>query len=433
MPRILISFCLILFFASLNTSDCSAQFDMDGNRWSAGSPSSTAFGQAQGYDQGDPLKLTWGFAQEGINIDGFVGEPASNNNIRAFLNGIYSGGEAEWLPLFQQVFDRWDSISGLEYQYESNDDGAVFAGFASRGVLGTRADVRIGGHRIDGNSGTLAYNFFPAGNAGWSGDMVIDTDDDFFDNTTFNDSRPLRNVVSHEHGHGVGMEHLTSTDTQQLMEPSTTSTPDYDGPQYFDILAAQRGYGDFNEKSNDQLGNDTFDLATDLGSIADGAMFEIGMDAANDPTSNFVGQFDTDFFSIDDTSDTDFYSVTFGSDGVVDILLEALGFEFNVSGTTFDSKERSDLGLELFDTDGTTSLGSSNLTGLGGMESLSGIAVSAGTYFISVTGTNNVDGNLLDTQFYGLSGSFTATGVPEPGTLAIFAFGAIGLLVRRRK
>ena len=225
----------------------------------------------------------------------------------------------------------------MEYQYESNDDGAEFAGFSARGVVGVRADIRIGGHRIDGNSGTLAYNFLPQGNAGWSGDMVIDTDDNFYNNTT-NSSIRLRNVVAHEHGHGIGMDHLTSTDSDQLMEPFINLG--FDGPQYFDILAAQRGYGDFNEKSNGQLGNDTFNLATALGPIASGATIEIGMDAANDPKSNAVDPLEDDFFSIDDTSDTDFYSVTFGSDGSVDIILDALGFEFDVGGATFNSKER---------------------------------------------------------------------------------------------
>ena len=58
------------------------------------------------------------------------------------------------------------------------------------GVLGTRGDVRIGGHLIDGNSNVLAYNFFPN-----HGEMIIDTGDSFYSGTT-NNSRGLRNTTA---------------------------------------------------------------------------------------------------------------------------------------------------------------------------------------------------------------------------------------------
>ena len=59
-------------------------------------------------------------------------------------------------------------------------------------------DMRMAGHPIDGNSGILAFNYFPN-----TGDMVIDTSDNFFATTTSNSLR-LRNVLAHEHGHGLG-------------------------------------------------------------------------------------------------------------------------------------------------------------------------------------------------------------------------------------
>src|SRR5688572_30231722 len=89
-----------------------------GNRWPN---NSTAISPPQGWDQGDPLTLTWGFANTGVSItaDGF---PNGTNNLPAFLNGIY-GSQAVWQPHFQSVFNRWSSISGLVYQFEPNDNG----------------------------------------------------------------------------------------------------------------------------------------------------------------------------------------------------------------------------------------------------------------------------------------------------------------------
>ncbi len=410
----------IIVLAGFSAPPCQAQFDIDGLRWSG----NTAQTQAQGFDQGDPLRLTWGFALEGMTVGQFSSEANSPNIIRSFFDGIH-GSQATWQPLFQSTFDRWASISGLEYSFETADDGSAWV--TSDGSLGVRADVRISAHSIDGQSppDTLAYNFFPN-----SGDMVIDSDNvTFYSNAGTDNFRGTRNVIAHEHGHGVGMDHLTSSDSEQLMEPSTSSDPAYDGPQYFDILAAQRGYGDFNEKSFAQLGNDVVARATDLGLIADGATLAIGQDAG----TLIVDSSSEDFVSIDDTTDTDFYSVMFAESGSVDIVLEALGFSIDVNGTQFDTRERSDLELTFYDTDGVSILGTSNLTGLGGTESLTGIAVNAGTYFLEIEGLDNGDANIFDVQFYGLQASFTSSAVPEPGSFAVLGLGALGLILCRRR
>ena len=418
----------VLFVAVLAisaTDVCEAQLNIDGFRWSGG----TAQTQAQGFDQGDPLRLTWGLAAEGTIVGQFSSEPDSPNEIRAFFNGIH-GTEADWLPIVGSTFDRWSSISGLDYTFEANDDGAAWA--VSAGVTGVRADVRISAHSIDGQAGsnTLAYNFFPD-----FADQVIDSDNVAVFSDATDNFRGTRNVLAHETGHGIGMEHLFSGDSEQLMEPFINNN--FDGPQYFDILAAQRGYGDFNEKSFGQLGNDVAARATALGNIALGSSVAIGQDA-----NTFIVDIDSDdFFSIDDTSDVDFYSFTVNSSGLIDIDLEALGFTFEVESQAangnpagdaidFNTRERSDLALTLFDSS-MTNLGSSNITGLGGAESLTGVAIGPGTYFIEVTGLDNADANLLDTQFYGLSAAFSA--VPEPGSVAFMFIGLTGVAFRRKK
>lgn len=396
----------------------------DISRWSSG----TALTPVQGYGMGNPLTLTWGFAAEGTLIPSFNTGPQGNSNIVARMDAIYGSGpggndltQRPWFALYQSTFDRWSSISGLSYNYESADDGNAFSGSngaSNRGVVGVRADVRIGGRNIDGNSGILAFNFFPN-----VGDMVIDTNDNFY-NTTTGNSLGLRNVVAHEHGHGVGMDHITTPNTaRQLMNPFVSSA--FDGPQHHDILMAQRGYGDVNEKSFAGLGNDVVLRATDLGVLADGGTVSIG----NSARTLAVAATATDFFSIDHSNDTDFWSLTVNSAGTIDVLLEGLGFTYTANGQSFNTQTRSDLSLALFDTDGTSLLSSANANGLGGNEAINFDLVGAGTYFLRVTGSDNPDAVAIKTQFYGLSASFTA--VPEPGTFAVLLVAGAAVLLRR--
>jgi hypothetical protein len=391
-------------------------------RWSG----FTANAQAQGFNQGDPLRLTWGIVADGtpINDQQFGGSANAPSNLRARLDLIY-GSQATWQPLFQSVFDRWSSISGLSYSFEAADDGQELVVFD--GVLGTRPDIRIGGKAIDGNNNILAYNYFPD-----SGDMVIDTNDNFYLNTA-NGSLGFRNVVYHEHGHGLGMNHIESNNSNFLMEPFLNTA--FTGPQYHDVLSAQWAYGDANEKSNAGLGNDISSRATSLGTVGLGGTVSIGNDARNLP----VAVNEVDFFSIDSSTDTDFYSFTVTDAGLVTVNLEALGVAYNIGvegsgGATinFNTSQRSDLRFDLLATDGSTVLTSLNATGLGGNELLSNFNLNAsGTYFLRINGTNNADTISLDTQFYGLSVSFAA--VPEPSSILLFTVGLCAGCLRRRR
>lgn len=395
------------------------------SRWTG----STAQAQPQAFNQGDPINLTWGFMALGTQINDTAnngGLPNGNNNLQTRLNTIYAGGQAEWQPIFQSVFDRWSSISGITYTFEANDDGAAISTntFPS-GIVGTRADLRIGGKNIDGNSGILAYNYFPN-----VSDMIIDTNDTFF-NDTASSSLKLRNVVAHEHGHGLGMSHVDPSVGKTLMEPFVSTA--YNGPQFHDILVAQRGYGDFYEKSNNGLGNDIATRATPIpgGAFGVGQSRSIGnsprINMANN--NNVVAFTETDFVSIDSTTDTDFISFTITQPGRLTLLLEALGITYdarpqgNANQFLFNAQNRSDLKLALFDTNGTTQLAFADNTGLGGNEQITFDLLVAGTYFARITGLDNPDTTQLDTQFYGLTASLAA--IPEPATLALV--GLVGI------
>jgi serralysin len=412
------------------TSNAVAQQPPDIARWDGG----TANTQSQGFSKGDPLKLTWGFAALGTSINdsafngGFANAP---NNLQTRLNAIY-GNQATWQPIFQSSFDRWSAISGLTFQLETADDGAdyiVNGNSVLLGSLGVRADIRIGGKALDGNGGVLAYNYFPE-----VGDMVIDTNDNFMENTSSNSST-LRYVLAHELGHALGIAHVESADRAFLMEPFLQGG--FVGPAYHDILTVQSGYGDALEKSNDGLGNDIAANATSLGTIVLGGNVSIGNDARNFSTNANT----TDFISIDNSSDTDFFSFNVNSAGSLNISLDALGFTYSAgpqSGTqvNFNTRQRSDLRFSLFGPDGSTLLAAVNSFGLGVSESLTGFNLSsAGTYFVRVEGTANGDASTLDTQFYGLGLGFI-TAVPEPSSLALVALigtGALGWRGKKRR
>ena len=238
----------------------------DNRRWSCTATNGC------GLTQGQVTTLTWNIVPDGTPMGSFAGEPAAPSNLKAFLNGIY-GNEATWIQQFQTVFNQWGALTGVTYVRETADDGTLLHGLG--GQLGFRADIRIGGHFIDGDFNILAYNFFPN-----TGDMVIDTGDAYYSQDfTFSASLGFRNMLAHEHGHGLGFEHSCPIDQTKLMEPFLSTA--FVHAQLDDKLAGWRGYGD------DKENNETAGTAADLGSLVNGTRTE-------------------DELSIDDNSDVDF-------------------------------------------------------------------------------------------------------------------------------
>jgi len=341
-----------------------------------------------GITLGTPVTLTWSFLPDGTNIPGGAtlgaGEPAAASNLIARLNTLY-GSQAVWQPLFQQVFDRWAELTGVRYVYQATDDGATFP--TSAGSLGVRGDMRIGGHFIDGNSNILAYNFYPN-----TGDMVIDTADNFYDTVTGNSLR-LRNVLAHEHGHGLGFAHVCPVNQTKLMEPFASTS--FDGPQLDDIMAGQRAYGDTDES------NETSGTATNLGTLGDGTVTRSTR-------------------SVDDDSDVDFYRFTAAATGrKVSITLTPTGATYLegsqnangscTAGSSFNSLTLNDIGFELRDTNGTTVLSTRNANAAGIVETLSDyVLAGTGPYYIRIFG-----GSANNVQMYSLQLTL-AESIPQP-------------------
>jgi uncharacterized repeat protein (TIGR01451 family) len=363
-----------------------------GNRWfdTATDPS--------GLGQGDPMTLTWGIVPDGTNIPGFNGEPTAGSDLIAFLDTVIGAGpggsdltQRPWFASFQAIFDTWATLTGIRYVYEPNDDGVTFSSnpFVNAGQLGTRPDIRIGGHSIDGQSGSnvLAYNFFPD-----VGDMVIDTDNSGFFGSSFGNFLGLRNTLAHEHGHGLGIDHVCPISQTKLMEPFVSFA--FDGAQEDDILAANRGYGDTLEFPGE---NDTAGTASSLGSPAI-------------PSTTAVNG-----VSIDDNSDVDFFAVTVPAGTRATVTLTPTGTTYlsgpqNANGScsagsNFNAKNQSNLALELRGLSGNNVLASANAGGLGATETITNFALpeGAGTYFVRVSGSANA------AQMYSLSVQLDAT------------------------
>jgi serralysin len=368
------------------------------DRWSVTASGST--GAA-----GKPITLTWSFAPDNTTIPDEGG-----SNLISYFDDLFNVSttssdltQRPWFKYFEQSFDRWSELGGITFKYEPNDNGSPL--YSSSGVLGVRGDVRIGGALVDGANGTLAYTWLPD-----SGDVVVDTGETNFYSNSSNNYRQLRNTIMHELGHAFGLLHVESSNAALLMEPILNTS--FDGPQLDDIRGIQGLYGDALEKTNGGLGNGTYQRATSLGSLIIGGSLSVGSDAVG---SQSVSPLETDFVSIANSSDLDFFSFTVAAPTLLDVTLTPLGGVFNqgVEGgaqSSFDANARNDLSLAVFASNGTTLLGSANLTGAGGVDVLSDLELlSAGTYFARVTGSS------ANVQFYELALSATLLQMGLPG------------------
>ncbi len=404
---------VLVLFATLNVSVTFGQ-----SRWGQTATDGSGLGL------GDATTITWGFLNDGTAISpAYSGESSDASSLVGFLDmnlGAGAGGSdltnRPWFAVFDSIFDRWDSVSGLSFSYEANDSGQTLDNtVAPRGQLGVVADVRIGGHSIDGQTGgnTLAYNYFPD-----HGDMVIDTDNVSFYSNSSSNYIGLRNVLAHEFGHGMGLPHVTANNSRQLMEGSINTS--FDGPQIDDIHQAQRRYGDNWEENG---GNDAFSVATNLG-IFDGTAMLIGADANMGASVVEVDPDQVDFISIDNDTDVDFLQITLDSIYDMSFALDMVGPTYDHDGdSSYSLANQSDLDMVLLASDGTTVLADSNNAGLGVSEQID-MVLEAGTYYVQIVGNNDA------TQFYqfGASG-FSA--VPEPGSM--LALGALSALLAGRR
>ncbi len=328
---------------------------------------------------GDPINLTWSLVPDGLIISGAIGEPASASVL--FAKWDSKTTRAAWLSLFQQCFDRWQALIGVNYTRVTAfgvdwDDGSPWG--STNGAQ--RGHVRISMHSIDGLSNVLAYNQFPN-----NGDMVLDADDavgssNFFSSTS--NFRFFRNTVMHEHGHGIGMSHVCSTNSNQLLEPFLSTA--FDGPQQDEMRGGQRRYGDNNEPDN------TTATAVLAGNLSVGVTLQLG----DVPASNGLTPANSSLLSIDANGEVDFHRVNATAIQLANFTLTPIGSTYDdspqnadgscASGNSRNALTQADLAFDVMDAAGTLLL-TASVQPTGTAESLTGVLLSPpGNFFMRV-------------------------------------------------
>lgn len=336
-----------------------------------------------------PFTITYSFVPDGGPLVAGVGEPNTPSRLFELMEADCGYTRSQWQGLVAQVFHRWQELSGITYVYEPNDDGAPFV--SSAGILGVRGDVRIGAHVIDEAACVLAYNYSPGGGS----DMVLNAAAVRSFSDTRNNSRSLRNVISHEHGHGLGFGHSCPSIGKKLLEPVVPKT--IDGPQEDDIRGVQAVYGDAYENNGSAL--------------------------KAHPVGVLVSQRTVDNASIRDSHDDDWYTFTLERAGTLTLTLTPVGAAYNAgpqnsdgtcsAGVPIDSLRNADLSLALTGPDGATLLGLANTAASGEPEVVTGVSLAPGAYRAHVIpGTSDL------TQRYSLAMNFTPA-VMAPADLSV--------------
>ena len=379
----------------------------------------TASGSRSG--NGTPATLTWSIVPDGTSVSDGV-KDFGGSDLLAFMNENFDGDPTQtdhrlqpWFSIFADSFSRWDELSGLTFQYEPQDDG-IPNDSRRRGILGTRGDIRISGAPIDGAGGVLAFNFLPE----FGSDMTLDTNETTFANSSSN-YRFLRNTIMHELGHAFGLRHVSSDSDRLLMEPITQTT--FDGPQLDEIRAVQFFFGDAFEGTDGGQGNGTSEFATDLGVLRFAEEITVGEDANR--SSQRVSSRQTDFVSISNLSDVDFYAFEVEDYARLTAELTPEGGTFTQGGEfdiprSFEADARSPLSFAIIDSNGQDILSNAELE-LGVGEKLSDIVVRPGSYFVRVSGAaDTIQLYQLGLELDALEGDYNLDGIVDSADFTVW-------------
>ncbi len=341
---------------------------------------------------GNPTTVTWSFVPDGLflDADASVGDVGAASNLFSQMDAKFGGiaNRATWIAQFQAAFDRWETLSGLNYTRVTSGGNPWDDGGDWNTTLGsaTRGQIRIGMRNIDGASSILAYNYFPTSpeNA-LAGNMIVDSSENWGNST--NSYRFLRNTITHEMGHGLGLRHVCPTNGTKLMEPFINTS--YDGPRHDDLRGVHARYGDEFEN------NDTSATATNIGTTLAGSTLTPsavpGAAVSNGSRT-----------SLDANGDIDWYRSTTPGPRLATITVTPVGLSYDNStqnangtcnsGTIFNSLTVANFQFEVYAPDATTiwATGSGNPAGVA--ESVSGVLLTPGTgnsYYIRVVDTSS--------------------------------------------
>jgi serralysin len=354
-------------------------------RWSSTATDSTTM------PLGNPITLTWSIVPDGTNIS-HLGTPS---NLVSFLDGIFGAGpggsdftQRPWFGYVSSSFDRWSEVSGMTFVYEPADDGVSGNRWhgSHPGLLGVRGDVRFGGAFVDGNDGSYASAYVIP-----NADITFDTGDLLYFQNSSGNYVSLRNTLTHEIGHSLGLSHAIapSTSYEFLMEGGPKSA--FDGPQIDDVRGVQYLYGDKFEKNG---GNNSLATAFELGVVGPATPLQIGLHAT---TGTRVEADETDFVSIANADDVDFFRFETATPVLLDLVLTPAGpaYQERIPPApigSINTANQSNLSLELYAEGSPSPIATSNIGGLGQAESILDFELlEAGSYFAKIVGdTANV-------------------------------------------
>jgi hypothetical protein len=348
-------------------------------------------------------QLTYSFPDDGVtwglSASGFATGPnVLNANLVSTFGDLDLGRE-----YIRQAIAAWRLHAGLTYT-EVADNNSVMDQSVGRTSL--KGDIRIGSTNF--GSGVLAYNAYPLGSGSSSlsgGDMCLNAHyfaAAYFNNVG-NDYRYLRNTVTHEHGHGVGLRHAVPCNVSKIMEPTVGNT--LNGIQIDDIRGGQRNYGDRFS------GNYNGANATQLG--------ELALPASR---SVYLASVSTNGHNGYNNSFEDWYTFTLSTPRNVVITVEPYGGVYSISPqssgctvgtlTEVNAGATGNLRIELRKP-ANTLLQTADTGGVGQSETLNAGSLTAGTYFVKVRDVN-INGDPDDQRVQLYNFKIAVEGAPFP-------------------
>jgi len=333
--------------------------------------------------------LSYSFPADGTLWGDGVNGPSAANDLNARLTTLFGAGNLDrGREFIRQSLASWRRYGGLVYS-EVGDDNTAFSLNSAHTTV--RGDVRIGSN-AQGTGGTLAYNRFPG-----SSDMTLNSDyfpagQGAFASATDN-YRYFRNVVAHEHGHGLGYIHPIPCDNTKLMEPFINTN--FEMTQMDERRGIARNYGDR------FVGNNSGATARDFGTLTTPSVRSVVEQGLSTNGAGGVNNTDEDWFRF-----------TLGTAQAVTISVVPIGGTSTqgeqsngCNGTTasVNATLAGNLNVELRNgANGVTVLQTASGGAAGVTESISAGTLAAGTYWVRVfdVGTNPSENQIV--QLYNL-------------------------------